>query len=142
MLTWKRNAFFLGFFYFKILKNTVLKKEFVAVVQSLSRVWLFVTPWRAALQVSLSFTITWNLVKLMSIESVMLSNHLILCHALLLSPSIIPESGSLPMSWLFASNGQCIDHLSINTMYWPFIDQCIDQLQHQSFQWIFRVDFL
>ena len=142
MLTWKRNAFFLGFFYYKILKNTVLKKEIVAVVQSLSRVWLFVTPWRAALQVSLSFTITWNLVKLMSIESVMLSKHLILCHALLLSPSIIPESGSLPMSWLFASNGQCIDQLSINTMYWPFIDQCIDQLQHQSFQWIFRVDFL
>ena len=57
------------------------------LVQSLSRVQLFVTPWTAACQASLSFTSSWNLLKLMSIESVMLSNHLILCHPLLL-PSI------------------------------------------------------
>ena len=49
------------------------------------------TPWTAACQTSLSFTITWNLLKLMSIESVMVSNHLILCHPLLLLPSIFPS---------------------------------------------------
>ena len=52
----------------------------VVVVQSLSHVQLFVTPWTAACQASLSFTISWSLLKLMSIESVMPSNHLILCH--------------------------------------------------------------
>ena len=57
-------------------------------VQSLSRVQLFATPWTAAHQVSLSFTITWRLLKL---ESVMPSNHLILCHPFLLLPSIFPS---------------------------------------------------
>ena len=64
---------------------------FVVVVQSLSRVQLFVTPWTAARQASLSFTISWSLLKLMSIESMMPSNHLILCHPLLLLPSIFPS---------------------------------------------------
>ena len=59
--------------------------------QSLSRVWLFATPWTAARQASLSFTIFWSLFKLMCIESVMPSNHLILCHPLLLPPSIFPS---------------------------------------------------
>ena len=59
------------------------------LVQSLSRVQLFVTPWTAACQASLSFTSSWNLLKLMSIESVMLSNHLILFCLLLFLPSII-----------------------------------------------------
>ena len=63
---------------------------FVAVVQSLSRVWLFVTPWTAARQTSCFFTISQSLLKFMVTESVMLSNHLILCHALLLLPSIFP----------------------------------------------------
>ena len=58
------------------------------VVQSLSCVWLFVTPWTAAHQASLSFTISQSLLKLLSIESVMPSNHLICCHPLLLLPSI------------------------------------------------------
>ena len=62
-----------------------------AVVQSLSRVWLFVSPWTAALQASLSFTISQSLLKLMPIESVKPSNHLILCHPLLLLPSIFPS---------------------------------------------------
>ena len=60
----------------------------VVVVQSLSSVQLFETPWTTARQASLSFTITWNLLKPMSIESVMLSNHLILYHPFLLLPSI------------------------------------------------------
>ena len=62
----------------------------VIVVQSLSHTWLFVTSWTAARQTSLSFTSSRSLLKLMSIESVMPSNHLILCHFLLL-PSIFPN---------------------------------------------------
>ena len=60
-------------------------------VQLLSRVWLFVTPWPAACQVSLTIAISWSLPKLMSIELVMPSNHLILCFPLLLLPSILPS---------------------------------------------------
>ena len=59
-------------------------------VQSLSHVRLFVVPWTVARQASLSFTTSWSLLKLMSIESVMPSNHLILCRPLLLRPSIFP----------------------------------------------------
>ena len=58
-------------------------------IQSLSHVWLFVTPWTAAHQASLSITNSQSLLKLMSIKSVMPSNHLILCHSLLLLPSIL-----------------------------------------------------
>ena len=57
-------------------------------VQSLSSVWLFATPWTAACQASLSMTNSWTLLKLMSIELVMPSNHLILCCPLLLLPSV------------------------------------------------------
>ena len=60
-------------------------------VQSLSCVRHFATPWTAACQASLSITNSWSLLKLMSIELVMLSNHLILCHPLLLLPSIFPR---------------------------------------------------
>ena len=61
------------------------------VVQSLSRVQLFVMPWTAERQASLSITSSWSLLKLMSIESVMPPNHLILCRPLLLLPSIFPS---------------------------------------------------
>ena len=57
-------------------------------VQSLSHVWLFATPWTGALQASLSITSSWSLLKLMSIKSVIPSNHLILCHPLPLLPSV------------------------------------------------------
>ena len=60
----------------------------VSSVQSLSCVWVFATPWTAACQAPLSITNSWTLLKPMSIESVMPSNHLILCHPLLLLPSI------------------------------------------------------
>ena len=63
----------------------------VSSVQLLSGVWLFATPWTAACQASLSITNSQPLLKLMSAESVMPSNHLILCCALLLSPSIFPS---------------------------------------------------
>ena len=61
------------------------------VVQSLSCIQLFATPWTAACQASLSFIISQSLLKLMSIELVMPSNHFVLCHPLLLLPSIFPS---------------------------------------------------
>ena len=76
-----------------------------SLLQSLSRVWLFVTPCTAKRQASLSITSSWSLLKLMSIESVMPSNHLILCHLLLLLPSIPPSirvfsnESTLRMRW-------------------------------------------
>ena len=71
--------------------NTIHLQTIVAAVQPFSCVRLFVTPWTEACQVSLSFTISRNLSKLISIESVMPFNHLILCHPLLLLPSIFPS---------------------------------------------------
>ena len=76
-------------------------------VQLLSCVWLFATPWNVARQASLSITNSQNLLKLMSIESVMPSNYLILCHPLLL-PSIFPSIRSFLMSQFFTSGGQSI----------------------------------
>ena len=83
----------------------------LAVVQSLSRVRLFATPWTEAHQASLSFTISQSLLKLMSIKPVMLSKHLILCCPLLLLPSIFPSIRSFsnesaltrwPKDWSFS----------------------------------------
>ena len=87
-------------------------------VQSLSRVRLFVTPWTAVRQASLSITNSRSLLKLMSIESVMPSNHLILCCLLLLPPSIIP---SIRVFSRVSSSHQVAKALEF-------------QLQHQSFQ--------
>ena len=80
-------------------------------VQSLSCVWLFVAPWTAACQASLSITNSWSLLKLMSIESVMSSNHLVLCHCLLL------------LSWIFASIRVFSNESALHIMwpkYWRF----------------------
>ena len=98
-----------------ILVSIVLKEKWfkwigvflkvVVIFQSLSHVWLFATPWTAARQASLSFTVSWSLLKLMSIVSVMPSNHLILCHPLLLLSSIFPSirvfsnESALPIRW-------------------------------------------
>ena len=84
------------------------RPKIYAVVPSLSHVWLFVTPWTAACQAFLSFTISQSLLKLISTESVMSSNPLILCRPLLLLTSVFPTSGSFPMSWLLTSGGQSI----------------------------------
>jgi len=97
----------------------------------LSRVQLFVTPWTVALQASLSITNSQSSLKLMSIESVMPSNHLILCHPLLLPPSIFP---SIRVFQWGSSSHQVAKVLKF-------------QLQLQSFQWIsglisFRIDWL
>ena len=74
--------------------------------QSLSRVRLFATPWIAAREASLSITNSRSSLRLMSIESVMPSSHLILCHPLFLLPPIILASESFPMSQLFPWGGQ------------------------------------
>ena len=78
---------FLWFFWI----NDMQIQSFLSSVQSLSRVWLFVTPRTAACQASLSITNSWSLPKHMPIESVIPSNHLILCCPLLLLPSIFPS---------------------------------------------------
>ena len=76
---------------FSNIKIFSMSARMFSSVQSLSGVWLFVTLWTSARQASLSITSSWSLPKLMSIESVMPSNHLILCGPLLLLPSIFPN---------------------------------------------------
>ena len=97
----------------------------VVVVRSLSRVWLFASPRTLEHQALLSSTVSQDLLKLMSIESVMLSNHLILCHPLILLPSIFPSISD------FSSQVSSLHQVAK-----------VLELPHQFFQWIFRVDFL
>ena len=93
-------------------------------VQSLSHVQLFMIPWTTARQASLSITNSWSLLKLISIESVMPSNHPILCRPLSSRPLFLPASGSFPMSQLFSSGGQSFgvsastSVLPMNTQDW------------------------
>ena len=95
-------------------------------VQLLSRVRLFATPWTAASQASQSITNSQSSLRLTSIESVMPSSHLILCHPLLLLPSIF-------------SSIRVFSNESVLSIRWP---KCWSfSYQHQSFQWIFRTDF-
>ena len=88
-------------------------------VQLLSHVRLFETPWTAARQGSLFFTNSWSLGKLMSIELVIQSNHLILCHPLLLLPSIFP-------------NNRVFSNESVLHISWPKVLEV--QFQHWFFQ--------
>ena len=85
--------------------NATGEASVVVIFQLLSCLRLFATPWTAALQAFLSFTISWSLLKLMSIESVMPSNHLIPFSS---CPQSFPASGSFPVSRLFTSFGQSI----------------------------------
>ena len=89
--------------------HTLISDSVVIVFQLLSHVWLFATPWTAVCQATLSLTISGSLLKFMSIESVMPSNHLILCCPLFSSclRSFV-TSRSFPVSWLFSSGGQSI----------------------------------
>ena len=97
-------------------------------VQLFSRVRLSATPWTAAHQASLSITNSRSPPKPMSIESVMPSDHLILCHPLLLLPSIFPSFRVFFFKW-------------VSSLY--HVAKVLElQLQHQSFQWIFRTDLL
>ena len=94
----------------------------VVVVQSLSSIQLFVIPWTAARQVSLSFTISRSLLKLLSIESVMSFNHLILCHPLLLLPSIFLNIRVLSNESALWTGGQSIG-VSASTSVLPMNTQ-------------------
>ena len=108
-----------------------------SLVQLLSHVQLFATPWTAASQVSLYIASSWNLLKLMSIESLMPSNHLILCYPLLLLPSIFPsmrvfscESVHIrwPKYWSFSFN------ISPSSAYSGLISFRMDLLDHLAVQ--------
>ena len=108
------------FFFLDVLSkafNKYSRKAFVYIpvssVQSFSCVPLFVTPWTAAYQAFLSITNSQSLLKLMSIESVSPSNHLILCHPLLLLPSISILSTYLPGEFIF----QCHIFLPFHTVH-------------------------
>ena len=85
----------------------IVKNTGFSSIQLLSHVQLFATPWTTGHQVSMSIINSWSFLQLMSIESVMPSNHLILCHPFSCLQSF-PESGSFPMSQVFASGGQSI----------------------------------
>ena len=104
----------------------------ISSVQSLGHVQLFVIPWTAAFQGSLSITNSQNLLKLMSIESVMPSNHLILCCPLLLLPSIFPQHQGL-FQWVSSSHQVAkllefqLQHQSLRTDFpqnWPVLSPC------------------
>ena len=118
-------------------------------VQCLSHVQLFVTPWTAARQASLFITNSWSLLKLVSIKSVMPSNHLILCRPLLLLPSIFPsirvfsnESAlhiRRPKNWSFSFNiTPSIEHSGLISFKMDWLDLLAVQgtlkslLQHHS----------
>ena len=88
--------------------TTNTAKLCLSSVQSLSCVWLFATPWTEACQASLSITNSWSLLKFTSIESVMASNHLILCRSFSSCLQSFPASGSFPMNQFFTSGGQSI----------------------------------
>ena len=101
-----------------------------SLFQSLSRVWLCATPWTAACQASMSNTYSWSLLKLMSIESMMPSNHLILCHPLLFLPSIFPSIR------VFSSE-------SVLYIWWPqYWSFSINHSNEYSGLISFRVDWL
>ena len=107
-------------------------------VQSLRHVWLNETPWTVARQASLSITNSWSLLKLMSTESVMPSNYLILCCPLLLLPSIFPGSGK-EESLILGKSLLIFQGVSSSHQMAKVLEH---QLQHLSSQGKFRIDFL
>ena len=105
------------------------------VGQSLSWAWLFVTPWTAARQASLSFTISQSSLRLMFIEWVMPSNHLILCHPHLFLPSIFPSIRVFSNESLFTSDGQSIGASALaSNEYSGLISFRIDQFDLHAVQ--------
>ena len=117
------NIFYVPYWY-SLLDRILSTSVQFSSAQSLSCVRLFVTPRTAARWASLSITNSQSPPKPMSIESVMPSNHLILCHSLLLlpCPQCFPASGSFQMSQLFASGGQSI-RISASTSVLPMNTQ-------------------
>ena len=108
-------------------------ENILSSVQSLSRVWLFATPWTAAHQASLSITDSWSSFKLMSIESVMPSNQLILCHPLLLLPSIFPT--------IRVFSNESTLHIRWPKYYWSFSFNISPSNKHSGLV-SFRMDWL
>ena len=104
----------------------------VVVVQSLSHVRLFATPWTEPLQTSLSFTISRSFLKLMSTELVMLSNHLILCHPLLLLHSVFPR--------IRVFSNESAVHIKW-PKYWSFIFNISPSIEY-SVLFSFRIDWV
>ena len=107
---WPSKEHYKGFFCY-LTKDKIGERWFpvriISSIHSLSCVQLFLTPWTAACQASLSITNSWSLLKLMSIESVMPFNHPILCHPLLFPPSVFPSVRSVlrirsPKYWSFS----------------------------------------
>ena len=98
---------FMTYYLVGVIVNFVCQLDWaISSVQSLSRVWLFVTPWTATRQASLSITNSQNLLKRVSIKLVRPSNHLILCRPLLLPPSIFPSI-------------RVVSHKSVLRIRWP-----------------------
>ena len=120
---WGVSFFLINFTPLPITQVYFLCVQFSSV-QSLSRVWLFVTPWIAARQASLSITNSWSSPKLMCIESVMPSSHLILCRPLLFLPPIPPsirvfsDESTLPMSGQSIGVSASASVLPMNTQDW------------------------
>ena len=119
--------------------NRLGEQEMVVVVfQSLSHVWLFVTLWTSACQASLSFIISWSLLKLMSIELVMPSNQVIRYRPLLFLPSVFPNmrvfsnESALHISW--PKYGSFSFSISLSDEYWGFISFRIDWLDFLEVQ--------
>ena len=88
----------LYYYWYHMQIPVIINIYWVLVVQLLSRVWIFVTPWTAACQASLSFTVSQNLLRFMSTELVMSSNHFVLCH---------PFSQNSPL-WLVCLGWHCM----------------------------------
>ena len=104
-----RILFHLKLSHFTIITLVILLQKFYRCRCSFAQSCLtFCDPMYRSNQACLAFTISWKLLKLMSIELVVPSNHLILCHPLLICLQFFPESRYFPMSWLFTSGGQSI----------------------------------
>ena len=130
--------------YLHIFKHLLHTIESFVVVQSLSCVQLLETPWTAACQVSLSLTISWKFLKLMSIDVVMPPNHLILCLPLFLLPSVFPSimffsNESVlcirrPKYWSFNfSNSPSNEYLGLISLRIDWLDLLADQRTHRVF---------
>ena len=120
MSQWKNLADALLTNHLRLISSSVIRHIDISSVQLLSSILLFATPWTAAHQASLSITNSWSLLKFMSIELVMPSNNLILCHPLLLLPSVFPSIK------VFSNESVlCISQMAKVLEF---------QLQHQSFQ--------
>ena len=138
---------FLDFYFFSLIQikqnsssinnKTPLAKNYfcrvLCLVQLFSNIWLFATPWAAACQASLSITNSQSLLKFMSIESVMPSNHLILCRPLLPTPSIFPS-----IRVFSNESALCMRHWALHEAwalckkYWSFTFNISPSSEHQD----------